>query len=222
MPRAFAEKEKQRIRERLLAEGQRQFAAYGLKKTRVEELAASAGISKGAFYLFYASKEALFMDVMEQAEAWFRQEVLAVIDRPGPSPQARLFAVLHKAFTLWKTTPLLRNAGDYELLARRAPAGKLQAHLRGDRAFVEELVARCQRAGIPIQAPAEQIHGLLYAAFFASLHEDDFGPGALAGTLDLLLALLAAFCLGAVKVKTADTIDRFASQHNGQSHELAD
>ena len=88
MPKGFTEHEKELIRKRLLEQGYKQFSAYGLKKTNVEELAEASGISKGAFYLFYESKEALFMDVIELAEERFRQEILAAIDLPGPSPRA--------------------------------------------------------------------------------------------------------------------------------------
>ncbi len=87
MPKGFTEYEKELIRKRLLEQGQRLFSAYGLKKTNVEEIAKAAGISKGAFYNFYDSKEALFMDVVEQAEIRLRQEILAVIDLPGSSPR---------------------------------------------------------------------------------------------------------------------------------------
>src|SRR5512135_636629 len=97
MPKAFSEREKELIKSRLLEQGYKLFSAYGLKKTNVEEIAAAAGISKGAFYNFYESKEALFMDVVEQAETRVRQELLAVVDLPGPSPRARLFAVLKTA-----------------------------------------------------------------------------------------------------------------------------
>ena len=65
MPRAFTEHERTVIGKRLLQQGYRQFSAYGLAKTNVEEIAKAAGISKGAFYIFYESKEALFMDVIE-------------------------------------------------------------------------------------------------------------------------------------------------------------
>lgn len=202
MPRAFTEQERRTIQSRLLEQGRAQFAAFGLRKARVEELAAAAGISKGAFYLFYESKEALFMDVVEEAERAFRQEVLATVDQPGASPQARLFTVLHRAFTMWKTIPTLQlfAHGDYEILARRVPPETLQAHLHSDRAFTEELVARCQAAGIPIQAQPAQIDGLLHALFFASLHENDFGGGELTESIELLLQLTAAYCLGAVSV----------------------
>jgi AcrR family transcriptional regulator len=93
MPKAFTEQEKDWIRTRLVEQGYELFATYGLKKTNIEELTQASGISKGAFYLFYESKEALFMDVVELAEQRFRHEILEAIDQPGPSPRARLVAV---------------------------------------------------------------------------------------------------------------------------------
>lgn len=204
MPKAFSEREKTLITARLLEEGQRLFAAYGLKKTNVEEIAAAAGISKGAFYLFYESKEAFFMDVVEQVERRYRQEILAEIARPGPSPRARLLAAFRRAMTQWKTTPILQvfNSGEYEALARRIPPDKLREHLESDRAFIAELVAHCRAEGIPIQAPPERIGQLMYALLFASLHEGDFGPGGLGGAMDTLLELVAAYCLGEIHLES--------------------
>ena len=68
MPKAFTERDKELIRARLIQAGDKQFSAYGLKKTNIDALARAARISKGAFYLFYDSKEALFMDVAEVVE----------------------------------------------------------------------------------------------------------------------------------------------------------
>ena len=148
MPRAFSEQERELIVERLLEQGTKLFTAYGLKKTSIEELAEAAGISKGAFYSFHESKEALFMDVVERAEGQLRAEVLAAIEQPGPSPRARLFAVLKKAFTLWTTIPILRDVtrSNSALLFSRVPARKLQEHLASDRVFVEEFAAQIGRA----------------------------------------------------------------------------
>jgi AcrR family transcriptional regulator len=198
MPKAFTEHEKEIIGRKLLEQGRKHFAAFGLTKTRVEELATAAGISKGAFYLFYESKEALFMEVVEASEREFRQEVLATIERPDASSQVRLFAVLHKAFTLWKTIPILRifTHAEYAILARRLPSEALQAHIESDKAFSQELIARCQQAGIAIEVQAKELTGLLHALFFASLHEDDFGSGGLTDAIETLLHLTAAYCLG--------------------------
>jgi AcrR family transcriptional regulator len=208
MPKAFTEHEKELIGQRLLEQGYKLFSAYGLKKTNIEEIAQAAGISKGAFYNFYESKEALFMDVIEQAEMRVRQEILAVIDLPGLSPRARLFAVLKKAFTLFETIPILQffTGSDFDLLFRRMPAEKLQKHLANDRAFFEELIARCQNAGIPIRAQPEQIVGVLYPLVLTILHEGDWGRNNFSGSIDLLLELVAAFCLGEVEIQLQEPI----------------
>jgi AcrR family transcriptional regulator len=205
MPKAFSKSEREWIGQRLLEQGYRLFSAYGLKKTNIEELAQAAGISKGAYYKFYDSKEALFMDVVEEAERRVRQQILAVIDLPGPSPRARLFAMLQKAFSLFKEIPILQfiTGSDYELLFRRIPAEKLQEHLTSDQAFIEELVARCQKAGIPIRVQPEQIIGLMYPLVLAMLHEDDLGLNNLTANIDVLLELVAAFCLGEVQLQGA-------------------
>jgi len=226
MPKAFTEHEKELIRKRLLEQGYKQFSAYGLRKTNIEELAGAVGISKGAFYLFYASKEALFMDVIEQAEIRFRQEIVAAVDLPGPSPRARLFAILKMAFNLLKTIPILQflTGSDYDLLFRRVPPEILQEHLANDRVFFEELIIRCQNAGIPIQARSEEIIGLLYPLVLTILHKDDFGVNYFSGGIDLPLELVAAYCLGEIEIQVQKSI-RTTSQPESRKethYELAD
>ena len=217
MPKGFTEHEKELIRKRLVKEGYKQFSAHGLKKTNIEELAQAAKISKGAFYLFYESKEALFMDVAEWAEQRFRQELLAAINLPGPSPRARLFAVFKKAFALLKTIPILQffTGSDYDLLFRRIPAEKLQEHLANDRMFFEELFTRCQNAGIPIRARPEEIISLLYPLVLATLREDDLGGNNLFDSIDLLLELVAAFCLGEVEIQLQKPINPAPDSEKG-------
>jgi len=203
MSKAFSEYEKELIGKRLLEQGYRLFSTYGLKKTNVEEIAQAAGISKGAFYHFYESKETLLMDVIEQAETHVRQELLALIDLPGPSPRARLFVILKTAFSLFEAIPVLRffTGSDYDMLFRRLPAGKLQEHIDSDRMFFEELIAHCRKAGIPIRAQSEQIAGLLYSLVLPILHKDDLDQNIFKGSLDLHLELVAAFCLGEVELQ---------------------
>ncbi|MBC7169573.1 TetR/AcrR family transcriptional regulator [Candidatus Bipolaricaulota bacterium] len=66
MPRALTETEREAIRARLVEAGRELFARYGLRKTTVEELARAAGIAKGTFYLFFASKEDLYVELLLQ------------------------------------------------------------------------------------------------------------------------------------------------------------
>jgi AcrR family transcriptional regulator len=64
MPRAFTEVEKAKIRERLFAAGRSCFTRYGLKKTTISDLVKSARIAKSSYYLFFESKEALYIELM--------------------------------------------------------------------------------------------------------------------------------------------------------------
>lgn len=64
MARSFSEKEKQNIKKCLLDACKQHWTQFGYKKTSVDELCKQAGISKGAFYLFFESKEALFCEVL--------------------------------------------------------------------------------------------------------------------------------------------------------------
>ena len=61
---AFSDLEKENIREKLMTNCEKSWSKYGYKKTNIEDLCYKSGISKGAFYLFYSSKEELFCDVM--------------------------------------------------------------------------------------------------------------------------------------------------------------
>lgn len=66
---AFTDIEKSNIKEKLLFNCEESWGKYGYKKTSVDDLCAKAGISKGAFYLFYSSKEYLFFDVITNIQA---------------------------------------------------------------------------------------------------------------------------------------------------------
>ncbi|MGI6501687.1 MAG: TetR/AcrR family transcriptional regulator [Anaerostipes sp.] len=64
MARGFSEREKETIKKSLQEACKQSWTQYGYKKTSVDELCKQVGISKGAFYLFFESKEALFCEVL--------------------------------------------------------------------------------------------------------------------------------------------------------------
>lgn len=205
MPRAFTEEEKEQIKAALVEAGGELFAAHGLRRTNVEELAKRAGISKGAFYLFYESKEALFMDVAEEAEGQFRQEVLAMVDEPGPTPRARLAAVLRRANRLWREIPVLQffTQSEYTRLSRKIPVEVFKEHQRADYQFFDTLIAHCREEGIDVKVEAEDFYGLMYVLFLTGMHEDDPLPIVAAGIMEQLIELAAAYFLGEIELEAA-------------------
>ncbi len=64
MARSFTEREKEKIRRSLQEICKQSWTQHGYKKTSVDDICRKAGISKGAFYLFFESKEALFCEVL--------------------------------------------------------------------------------------------------------------------------------------------------------------
>ncbi len=80
MARSFTEHEKDNIRNRLQEACKQSWTQYGYKKTNVDDLCRQAGISKGAFYLFFESKEALFCEVLCSVQAQINEEALDIIE----------------------------------------------------------------------------------------------------------------------------------------------
>lgn len=79
MARSFTEREKENIRRNLQEACKQSWTQYGYKKTSVDDLCKQAGISKGAFYLFFESKEALFCEVLCSVQEQICNAALEVI-----------------------------------------------------------------------------------------------------------------------------------------------
>lgn len=68
MPKGFTEQERINISEKLIAECKLSWQKYGYKKTSIDDLCKKVGISKGAFYLFFETKESLFMETLKRVQ----------------------------------------------------------------------------------------------------------------------------------------------------------
>jgi len=68
MPKSFTEQEKISIKNKLIAGCNSKWEQYGYKKTSIDELCLKAGISKGAFYIFFDSKEQLFLETLKELQ----------------------------------------------------------------------------------------------------------------------------------------------------------
>lgn len=80
----FTELEKEKIREELLKVAYRFFVDKGFKNTFLEDITSSVGIAKSSFYIFFESKEILYMELLahegEQIEKQVWPKVIAAKD----------------------------------------------------------------------------------------------------------------------------------------------
>ena len=81
MARSFTEHEKDNIRNHLQEACKQSWTQYGYKKTSVDDLCRQTGISKGAFYLFFESKEALFCEVLCSVQEQICRAASEVIEK---------------------------------------------------------------------------------------------------------------------------------------------
>jgi AcrR family transcriptional regulator len=197
VPKAFSEKEKEIIRAQMRQKARKLFETQGIRKTSVAELAQAAGISKGAFYLFYESKEELYMEILEGLETDFRTRMFnfAIGRKQNAGPLlAKLF---RDALLTWDEYPLLKNFGrtDYEYLARKLPPRRIQAHTDRDDKFVEDFFKRIKQKGVAVKVSPRVVSNLMKSLFFVSLHRDDLGKEAYVETMEILADLVARYVI---------------------------
>jgi AcrR family transcriptional regulator len=121
MAKAFSEQEREIINEKLIAACEECWNQYGYQKTNIRDLCSKAGISAGAFYLFYESKELLFIETA----AIGVKRILSIIDKNMP-PENRTKHDFARAFKLMakeieNTKWLLSIEDDYEIFRRKFP-----------------------------------------------------------------------------------------------------
>jgi AcrR family transcriptional regulator len=199
MPRAFSERERDVIRERLRQGGREAFAAYGLRAS-VDDLVRMAGISKGAFYLFYESKEALLLEILEGVEADLQARLLQRVLAPGLSPAESVSELLRQTLTARRADPLLRRLGpeDLQRVLRRVPPEQAEALRRADVAAVQRFLDHWRARGVLLALDAPVMAGLLRALFFAGLYEADIGAEVYPLVIEALIAGASAAIVLAV------------------------
>ncbi|MDR1286819.1 MAG: TetR/AcrR family transcriptional regulator [Treponema sp.] len=121
MAKAFSEQERKVINEKLIAACEECWNLYGYPKTNIRDLCSKAGISSGAFYLFYKSKELLFVETAITAI----KRLASIIDQnmppanPAKQDLARAFKIMAKKIA--KAKWLLSLEDTFEVFRRRLP-----------------------------------------------------------------------------------------------------
>ena len=194
MPRAFSPDERARIQERLLTAGRQAFATYGLRRASVDDLARAAAISKGAFYLFYPSKEALLLDVLQRFEADFQRRMLDQVLRPELTPAESLRSMLHAALAVRGSDPVLRKltGADAQALLRRISPAQAAALRKADVASVHRFLDYWRARGADIQVDEDVLTGLMRAIVLSTLRELEIGSSVYRQVMELMIDAVAA------------------------------
>jgi AcrR family transcriptional regulator len=195
MPRAFSAEERETIRRQLREQGEKLFEAYGLRKTTVDDITKAVGISKGSFYLFYSSKEELFLEIVEQMESELRESILEHTLHPEENARQNVRRILSRFLLTYDAYPLLKefSQADLDYLVRKLPAERLEAHSHRDSTFFDDFVSKVKREGISLKVPPRVAFNLVLSLFLVSLHRRDLGDDAYTETMKILADLVAGY-----------------------------
>lgn len=150
MAKAFSDNEKEIIRKRLKEAAIDCLQRFGVRKTTVDELVRMAGISKGAFYLFYPTKEILIFEVMTDFQLKLQNKLLETVN--SAKKQLTSDAISNFLFDMMKEVDnsfmmtIVQN-GDIEYLQRKLPEEILARHQLDDDLILGEL---CKSLPLPL------------------------------------------------------------------------
>lgn len=192
LPKTYSEQEREYIDKRLREEAMNCMAAYGIRKTTVDELVRRVRIPKGTFYLFYESKEQLLFQVLMEFHKTIEKQLLEKAESlAGRKPDVEAVTdMLMDFFMKAEEAPVIRlmTSGELEILARKLPKEELLAHFTEDAGMVETVVGKLFPAGSEC-APelADQFGGAFRNIFTAMVYSHEGGKAADPGALRLLI-----------------------------------
>jgi AcrR family transcriptional regulator len=131
---AFSDSEIETIRTQLKARARECLMRTGVRKTSVADLVSPAGISTGAFYRFYDSKELLFFEVFEDMDAEVMDAAAEVLRaRADLVPRDRVILALTTCFGKLEDLAFMPAwEAESAYLLRKLPPAALANHQEGE------------------------------------------------------------------------------------------
>ncbi|MDM5187020.1 TetR/AcrR family transcriptional regulator [Bacillus sp. DX4.1] len=195
MPKAFTEREKEIIRKDLLEKAKEFMSIYGINKTGIGDLTRAVGISKGAFYSFYNSKEELFLEVLEKFEKEFYDQLFEEGFQSDKTPKENFKEFFKKSLSIVETNPIMKRLNNEELkhFLRKLPEERIQNHSNRDFNLILQFVNKEKEKGHIKEYDSQAIAGVIRSIFFISLHREDFVKEAYPQTIDLLIDMVTSY-----------------------------
>lgn len=190
MPKGFTDAEKGQIQRDLMVKGKKLFIDQGFKKASVSLITETVGIAKGSFYLFYSSKEELFIDILEEIEDKIQADILNEVEM-SQLPADELFkSVLRTRLRNATDDPIIQMTLKNDLIQQiwsKLPESRRQANLEKDARFVEKFLQARPEAAVMFQHDSEKLAGIFRSLFFLILHKLEIGESVFEDVLDFMV-----------------------------------
>lgn len=196
MPPAFSTGERERIAGLLREAGFRLFTTQGLRKTSLDELARPAGIAKSSFYLFYDSKEELYLDLMFRQIPALQEKLFSQLYDESIDVAERFKQLLRGALDIQAHNPLYRrlltHPDELELVNRRISPERLAETKELVVTPIVEFVEHARKVGRLVDVEPTVVLGVVQAVLTVPLQEQMLDPETYEPALELLIDVVAA------------------------------
>jgi AcrR family transcriptional regulator len=161
------ERRRQQTREVLVAAASEVFARRGYEGASLEEIAETAGFTRGAIYKNFGGKEELFFAVIDL----LNEDIIEAFRAIAPESADTKDWDIARLADLWRTSlasfdDLFAISREYELYLLRNPAARKRAvtHRRKQKALVAHFITEvAQQMGAQLRLPAETLAALILA-----------------------------------------------------------
>lgn len=192
MARAFNKIEKENIKSRLVEAGKDYFGYYGLKKTSIRDLTRKAGISQGAFYIFFDSKEDLYVTIFEEEERRLQEKLYNEFINLRTISKDVIKDLLRQTIEYIDKNPIIKQYySSYETIICKMADNKIKSKIEGDIDVIIPIIEGWQRKGYIIDAKPKVIVGLIKSLLYISYHKKEIDEDLYDDVIELLTDIVS-------------------------------
>lgn len=169
------------------------FSERGFKDTNISAITKAANMAVGTFYLYYSSKEQLFMEIFKDENTRLKHELLDKLDL-NESPKSIILRMLKINQEGIQTNPILREWYTSDEF-RKIEQAYREAHAIDSLNFLYDtflsLVERWQAEGkMRSDIDSKMIMKVFEAVINVDTHKDELGMEYFPGLLDIMTDLI--------------------------------
>ncbi len=158
--------------------GKELFSSKGFKDTNVADITKAAGVATGTFYLYYPSKEKLFMDIYMEENVKLKKAIMAEVDAEG-EPMQVIQTMMRRNIEGMRTHPILREWFNREVFYKIEENFIAESGLqRVDFMYADflEVIKKWQVQGkMRADIDSEMIMALFSVIVIIDLHKEEIG-----------------------------------------------
>ncbi|MBG9589036.1 TetR/AcrR family transcriptional regulator [Cytobacillus firmus] len=177
MPK-FSEAEKERIRQDMLRNAHQLFITKGLKNTSIEEITSSVCIAKSSFYVFFESKEKLYLELLTLEGERVETQVWPKVKQEKDTGRA-ITVYLHEMSSALEsnvlTQRLITNLEEYRLVSRKLNHEYTATKNLRSIVPLMEFIKENKELNKIINKDTEVIAGVIRACLAMVIHKKDLG-----------------------------------------------